>query len=76
MQFKGLTYVAAFTVVAAGCSSGGTTGGLDIEQSYSIGLTAANEVPTPKTTIASGTAEVIVYPEGRGAIALDALIST
>lgn len=61
MQFKGLTYVAAVTVVVA-CSSGGTTGGLDVEQSYTIALSAGNEVPTPKTTIATGTAEVVVYP--------------
>jgi hypothetical protein len=63
MQFKGLTYIAAAAVVVTGCSGGGTTGGLDVEQQISVTLSPANEVPTPKPTTASGVADVVVYPE-------------
>lgn len=63
MQFKGLAYIAAATVVVAGCSSGGTTGGLDVEQQFSVALLPANEVPAPKTTTATGVAAVVVYPD-------------
>jgi hypothetical protein len=63
MQFRGLKYIAAATVVVAGCSGGGTTGGLDVEQQFTVALTAAAEVPTPKPTTASGTADVVVYPD-------------
>lgn len=63
MQFKGLTYIAAAAAVVAGCSGGGTTGGLDVEQQFTIALTAANEVPAPKTTTAAGSADVVVYAD-------------
>ena len=63
MQFKGLTYVAAAAVVVSGCGGGGTTGGLDVEQQFTVALTAASEVPAPKPTTASGVADVVVYPE-------------
>lgn len=63
MQFKGLKYMAAAAVVVAGCSSGGTTGGLDVEGQYTVALTAASEVPAPKPTTASGIADIVVYPQ-------------
>ena len=63
MQFKGLTYIAAAAVVVSACGGGGTTGGLDVEQQFSVALSPANEVPTPKPTSASGVADVIVYPD-------------
>lgn len=63
MQFKGLTYIAAAALVASGCGGGGTTGGLDVEQQFTVNLTAANEVPTPKTTTATGVADVVVYSD-------------
>jgi hypothetical protein len=63
MQFKGLIYIAAVAVVAAGCGGGGTTGGLDVEQQFSVALLPANEVPAPKPTTASGVADIVVYPE-------------
>lgn len=63
MHFKRLTYIAAAAVVASGCSGGGTTGGLDVEQQFVIALTPASEVPAPKPTTASGTADVVVYPD-------------
>ncbi len=63
MSLRTLTILAAIAVSTAACTSGGTTGGLDVEQSYSIVLNSANEVPTPKTTLATGTADVVVYPE-------------
>lgn len=63
MQFKGLTYIAAAAVVVSGCGGGGTVGGLDVEQQFSVALLPANEVPTPKPTTASGVADVVVYPE-------------
>ncbi len=63
MQFKGLAYIAAASVVVAGCTSGGSTGGLDVEQQFSVALLPANEVPTPKPTIASGSADVVVYSD-------------
>ena len=63
MQFKSLVFLAAGAICSAGCSSGGSTGGLDVEQNYSIVLNSANEVPAPKATLASGAADVVVYPE-------------
>ena len=62
MRYNKLTTLAAIAIAATGCSSGGSTGGLDVEQSYIIALTSASEVPTPKPTTASGTATVLVYP--------------
>jgi len=65
MQFKGLTYIAAAALVVSGsgCGGGGSSVGLDVEQQFTVNLSPANEVPTPKPTTASGIADVIVYPE-------------
>ena len=63
MRHRTLIFMAAIAVSTAACSSGGTTGGLDVEQNYTIALNSANEVPAPKTTLATGTADVVVYPE-------------
>lgn len=63
MRYTTLTFMAAIAVGTAACSGGGTIGGLDVEQSYTIVLNSANEVPAPKTTLATGTADVVVYGE-------------
>lgn len=63
MQFKGLTYIAAAAVVATGCGGGGTTGGLDVEQQFTVALTAASEVPAPRPTTATGVADIVVYED-------------
>jgi hypothetical protein len=62
MRFSKLGFLAAAIAATASCSNGMSTGGLDVEQTYIITLTQANEVPTPKPTNASGAAEVLVYP--------------
>lgn len=61
MQYRTLTLLAAITFAVAGCSSGGTIGGLDVEQNYTIALNSGNEVPTPKATLATGTVDIVVY---------------
>lgn len=62
MRFSKLGFLAAVVAATASCSSGNSTGGLDVEQSYIINLTQAAEVPAPKPTSASGAAEILVYP--------------
>ena len=52
----------AVASVALGCS-GSSTGGFDVDRSFNIPLTTTEEVPTPKPSTASGTAEVIIYPQ-------------
>lgn len=62
MRFRGITRVAAAVFVMSGCGGGSSTGGLDVEQSYLIALTAASEVPAPRPTTATGTAQIVVFP--------------
>ena len=52
---------AAFATVA--CGGGSSTGGLDAEAVYTVSLTSAAEVPAPKPTTSSGSAQVILYPQ-------------
>ena len=61
----GYRFLAGFVALAVGvgCSGGESPGGLDAERSFTIALTQAEEVPTPKPTGASGTAVVIVYAD-------------
>ncbi len=47
---------------AIGCSGGSSLGGLDAERTFTVALTAGEEVPAPKPTSASGVAQVILYP--------------
>jgi len=61
-MYRAIAIVGA-SLAAVGCGGGSSTGGLDAEQTYSFSLTSAAEVPTPKPTSASGTAQVIVYPD-------------
>ena len=58
---KLITSLAA-AVLALGCGSGSSLGGLDVEQSYNIALTSAAEIPAPTPTAASGTAQIVVFP--------------
>ena len=52
---------AAITLIALGCGGGSSVGGLDAEATYTIPLSQSKEVPTPKPTAASGSAQIIVY---------------
>lgn len=52
---------AAVVILALGCGGGSSVGGLDAEATYTISLTQSKEVPTPKPTAASGSAQIIVY---------------
>ena len=58
---KTLAVSAAFAL--ASCGGGSSIGGLDAEAVYRFALTQGQEVPAPKTTTASGSAQLIVYPE-------------
>ena len=51
----------AVALIALGCGGGSSVGGLDAEATYTISLTQSKEVPTPKATTASGSAQIIVY---------------
>ena len=60
-----LSKVAFYAVVAASltaCGGASSLGGLDAVASYTFALNSSQEVPAPKTTTATGTAQVIVYP--------------
>lgn len=63
MRYRTLAFMVAIAVNSAACSGGGSTGGLDVEQNYAIGLSSVSEIPTPKATLATGTADVVVYGE-------------
>lgn len=47
----------------AACGSGESIGGLDAEAVFVVQLTQAAEVPVPKPTAASGSAQVVLYPD-------------
>lgn len=59
---KILSLAAALAVAAGACGGGSSTGGLDAERTYTVPLTSSEEVPAPKPTSATGTAQVVVYP--------------
>ena len=59
-RISGLVMLAS----AIACSGGESTGGLEAERTFTVSLTAAEEVPAPKPTSASGTAQVILYQSG------------
>lgn len=63
MKYSRFVVMAAAFATVSACGGGSSLGGLDAEQTYTISLTQAQEVPTPKTTTASGSAEIIVFPE-------------
>ncbi|MEO8192258.1 MAG: CHRD domain-containing protein [Gemmatimonadales bacterium] len=60
MNYLKMTVVA---LALMACGGGSSTGGLDVEQSYLVSLSPANEVPAPKPTTASGTAQVVVFAD-------------
>ncbi len=62
MLFKKIGFFAGIIIAAAGCGGGSSTGGLDVEQSFIVPLNSAKEVPAPKPTQATGTAQVVAYP--------------
>lgn len=62
MTYRKIPSLGFALAVAAGCGGGGSTGGLDAERIYTVALTSGEEVPAPKPTSATGTAQVIVYP--------------
>ncbi len=63
MKFFKMAAMASGFLILGGCGGGSSLGGLDAEATYVVALNAANEVPTPKATSATGTATVIVYPD-------------
>lgn len=65
-KVKSMVGVAAFIAVAgiaAACNSGSSIGGFDVDRSFTIPLTTTEEVPTPTPSPATGSAEVIIYPQ-------------
>lgn len=63
MQHLKKTVTALTTLALVACGGGNSIGGLDAEASYRFALTQDAEVPVPKTTTASGVAQLIIYPE-------------
>jgi hypothetical protein len=61
MMHTKIPALAAIIALAAGCSGGSSTGGLNAERTYTIALTSSQEVPAPKPTAATGTAQLIVF---------------
>ena len=55
--------VAASIAVLAGCGSGSSTGGLEAERTYVIDLAAAQVVPPPSASSATGAALFIQYSD-------------
>ena len=62
MKYLEKAVIGAAVLVANACGGGSSLGGLDVEQTYNIALTQAAEVPVPKATTASGTAQIVVFP--------------
>ena len=60
-QGKRIALAFAIATGAAACGGGSSTGGLDAEATYTVSLTAAEEVPAPKPTQATGTAHVVAF---------------
>jgi hypothetical protein len=58
---KGIALAFAAALTQAACGGGSSTGGLDAEATYTIALTSTEEVPAPKPTQATGTAQVVVF---------------
>ncbi len=54
---------AATILVLASCGSGNSIGGLDTEGVFTIALTQSAEVPTPKATTASGSAQIVLFAD-------------
>ena len=61
MSYRKAIGLAIFTA-AIGCAGGSSPGGLNAERTFTVALTSAEEVPTPRPTTASGVAQVIIYP--------------
>jgi hypothetical protein len=61
MKHSAALTMAAILALTAACGGGSSTGGLDAEATYSIPLSQSSEVPTPKPSTASGSAQIIVY---------------
>lgn len=61
MKFIATLGFAAAALLSLGCGGGSSLGGLDAEATYIIALSQSKEVPTPKPTTASGSAQIIVY---------------
>jgi len=64
-RFRLSQFVLAATAVAtiAACNSGSSTGGFDVDRSFTIPLTTTEEVPTPRPSPATGSAEIVIYPQ-------------
>lgn len=60
-SMKILAVLAAFTFTS--CGGGSSIGGLDAEATFRFALTQSAEIPAPKATTASGTAQIVIYPE-------------
>lgn len=60
---KGRLIALTALALTAGCGGGSTIGGLDAEAVYTFQLTQAAEVPTPKTTTATGAATIVVFAD-------------
>ncbi|HVF40203.1 MAG TPA: CHRD domain-containing protein [Gemmatimonadaceae bacterium] len=61
MKFSSLISAATLCLIVAACDGGTSTGGFDLERNFAIELNAASEVPAPKPTTATGTAQILVY---------------
>lgn len=57
-----LTFAAAI-LIAFSCKGGSSLGGFDAEQAFQFPLNAASEVPPPRPTSATGSAQIIVYSD-------------
>jgi len=57
------TFAAATAIIVTSCGGGSSIGGLDAEATFRFALTQNAEVPVPKSTTASGVAQIIIYPE-------------
>ena len=53
----------AAALATVSCDGGSSIGGLDAETVYVFALSQSAEVPTPKSTTAAGSAEVVIYPD-------------
>ena len=50
-------------LILVACGGGSSIGGLDAEATFRFTLSQSAEVPVPKTTTASGIAQIVIYPQ-------------
>jgi len=63
MQLWKTALAALATVTLASCGGGSSIGGFDAEATFRFAMTQSAQVPVPKSTTASGIAQIVIYSD-------------